>query len=97
MIWVCVVLCEIWVDIIEFFMIFCYFCCVFVLLIRGFILFMFGWLWIYYKLLNLLLSILVKSKFILVDFVLELGLDIFCLIMYVLLYNLKVDLLMLCV
>lgn len=74
-------------------MIFCYFCRVFVLLIRGFISFMFGWLRIYYKLLNLLLSILVKSKFISVDFVSELGLDIFRLIMYVLSYNSKVDLL----
>ena len=52
-----------------------------------------GWPRIYYKLLNLPLSILVKSKSIPADPAPELGLDTSRPIMYVLPYNSKADLL----
>lgn len=52
-----------------------------------------GWPRIYYKLLNLPLSILVKSKSIPAEPALELGLDTSRPIMYVLPYNSKADLL----
>ncbi|KAA0655170.1 hypothetical protein E2K66_08190 [Escherichia coli] len=56
-------------------MTFCYPCRAFALLTRGFTSFMSGWPRIYYKLLNLPLSILVKSKSIPADPAPELGLD----------------------
>ncbi|MEO2999088.1 hypothetical protein ABHC00_17890, partial [Escherichia coli] len=63
-------------------MTFCYPCRAFALLTRGFTSFMSGWPRIYYKLLNLPLSILVKSKSIPADPAPELGLDTSRPIMY---------------
>jgi glycerol-3-phosphate O-acyltransferase len=65
----------------------------FALLTRGFTSFMSGWPRIYYKLLNLPLSVLVKSKSIPAEPAQELGLDTSRPIMYVLPYNSKADLL----
>lgn len=63
------------------------------LLTRGFMLSMSGWRKLYYKLLNLPLSFLVKSKAIPADPVSEHGLDPTRPIMYVLPYDSKADLL----
>ena len=63
------------------------------LLTRGFTLFMSGWRKIYYKILNLPLKLLVRSKVIPSDPVTELGLDPSRPILYVLPYNSKADLL----
>lgn len=70
---------------------FCYACGA--LLTRGFMLSMSGWRKLYYKLLNLPLSFLVKSKAIPADPVSEHGLDPTRPIMYVLPYDSKADLL----
>lgn len=80
-------------DTAEFPMTFCHPCCTLALLTRGFTSFMLGWPRVYYRLLNLPLSILIKSKSTPADPAPELGLDTSRPVMYVLPYNSKADLL----